>query len=59
MSFYTLAIYFWSAVATLGLATPFVVLATEALTKVFDCWLSSLRDDQPAISSQHGPLSVP
>ena len=59
MSFYMLAIYFWSAVATLGLTAPLIALAVEAAADSVGAWLSSLRDDEPIISSHPQPLSVP
>jgi hypothetical protein len=59
MSFYTLAIYFWSAVATLGLTAPLIALAVEAATEAVGAWLSGLRDDEPVMSSHPQPLSVP
>ena len=59
MSFYALAIYFWCAVAGLGITAPLVWLAAEFLGLSVARWLSSIRKDEPVISSRHGPMSCP
>jgi hypothetical protein len=59
MSFYTLAIYFWCAVAALGLTAPFIAVAVELAAGAIGDWLSWSADDEPVISSHPGPLSVP
>ena len=59
MSFYTLAIYFWCGVATLGLSSPLIALAMELVADTVGSWLLCLRDDEPVISSHRGPVSCP
>ena len=59
MSFYALAVYFWCAVAALGVMVALLAVACQFAADTIGRWLSPLGDDEPLSSGHQGPVSVP